>query len=168
MKDANGYNSALLGGNVTLRWEFAEDAGDLDYLVFVNVGHVDYFPQVKFIRPHRQGADPSGKLDAYISQDENFYVTSATVYLDEDPVEAAIEHTRTRTTIRYTHFRPLALGSAHSYRIAYTDSFGVQRSGQIDFTVTTTPFSAGTLFIEAEDFNFDHGKTITELPIGMT
>jgi hypothetical protein len=54
------------------------------------------------------------------------------------------------------------------YMVSATDSFGIQRLFQAPFTISFTPLPAGTLFIEAEDFNFGHGNTISDRAIGMT
>ena len=108
-----------------------------------------------------------------------FTVKDGTTTLDRPSVAMTFDGNPTSPTVHpkigdttTIDFRPaglLDIGSTHTAILTYQDSANpaVASSYSITFNVTY-PYTVGTLFIEAEDFNFDHGSTISDQPVGMT
>jgi hypothetical protein len=171
MNDENGKTAVVtLSGHQTLRFQYANNAGDFDYLAFVpQVGPTP--PTVVSITPATGG--PGAHIQTAFNatlQDQGATVTGATVKLDGVAVNATVNHDTTTglTTVSFVP-DPFAPNSTHKYTLTFTDSNGGSQTFDTpSFTTTFTPLPNGTLFIEAEDFNFGHGQYVTDQPIGMT
>ena len=171
MNDDSGKTAVVtLSGLQTLRFQYANDAGDFDYLAFV--------PQVGPTPPTLVSMTPAtGGPGAHIQtafnatlEDQGATVASVVVKLDGQPVNATVNHDSTTglTTVSFVP-DPFAPNSTHKYAMVVTDSSGGTQSYEtLSFTTTFTALPNGTLFIEAEDFNFGHGQYVTDQPIGMT
>ncbi|MEW6159771.1 MAG: hypothetical protein AB1813_20260 [Verrucomicrobiota bacterium] len=173
MRDAAGADALVkLGGLTTLRYTFLPGAQDIDYLVFVPTGALGLPPKVISIKPGNNATGISNKpvLEAVIEDGEVERVVSASFQLDGNDVPGELTRNGNRTTLRHVFTGDLASGSFHTLRLSYTDNATPPetRTADVTFRVSFTPFTSETLFIEAEDFNFDHGKWITDKPIGMT
>ncbi|HEV8543574.1 MAG TPA: carbohydrate-binding protein [Verrucomicrobiae bacterium] len=174
MHDAAGADALLkVGGLTTLRFTFKGGAGDFDYLAFVPSGLAGLPPKVASASPAAGafGLGSKPPFKAVIQDGEVSSVTSAALFLNGTPVSPAATVTKSgaNTTVSFTPTTALPLGSANVYRLVYTDNAtpAVTRTNDIPFTVSFTPFNEGTLFIEAEDFNFSHGQWLTNTSIGM-
>jgi len=97
---------------------------------------------------------------------------TVTMTLDGAPLKTVASKSGDTTTATATLASVLAEGSKHKVTLTYADlsTPPVSRTVSWDFStrITEKAFAAGTLFIEAEDFNFGHGKYIKDKPIGMT
>jgi len=94
-------------------------------------------------------------------------VDLASVKLTLNGAPVTVTPTKNGNVITAT-FQPstaLAPGSKNTIGITYSAA-GVSRTETYSFN--TTILGPGTLFIEAEDFNFGHGQWVTNAPIGMT
>jgi hypothetical protein len=172
MKDAGGNAAVVkLTGHTTLRFQYALGAGDFDYLAFIPV-KVSGLPPIvasAFPAPGAAGLGSAAAFNATINN-QDLKVVSASLTLDGASVPATVNITATGATISYTPTTAFAAGSAHTYVLSYTDNDtpAVTRTASVPFTVSFSPFPNGTLFIEAEDFNFGHGQYDKTNPIGMT
>jgi hypothetical protein len=169
MKDAAGGPALVkLSGHLTLRFQYNEGAGDFDYLAFIPVAGV-IPPKVTSLSPtpNATGLSASPAFNATIlNQDLKF--TGATLKLDDVAVSPTVNVTATGGTVSFAPTTPFAPGSSHSYTFTYTDDQNFTHTSVIPFSVSFHPFPNGTLFIEAEDFNFGHGQYDTVNAIGMT
>jgi hypothetical protein len=92
--------------------------------------------------------------------------TPATTSLEVDGVKvsADIQKSGIFLTVKYT--ASFAANTKHSAKLNYLDIAGKPTSYSWEFS--TNPLNdANALFIEAEDFDFDGGQTITDQKIGM-
>jgi hypothetical protein len=170
MKDTAGAEAVIrLQGHLTLRFQYALSAGDLDYLAFVPIDIPALPPKVASIFPS-SGLATGDKpfFNATILNGDVAKITGATLTLDGVAVTPTVTLTATGATVTYTHNVSLPLGSQHTFALTYTDSGGGSATSTVPFSITFTPLPAGTLFIEAEDFNFGHGQYDTVNAIGMT
>ena len=173
LRDAAGSDVLVkLSGVVTLRYTFLPGASDLDYIGFVPAGSgVVLPPKITSLKPANSatGQSDSPTIEALI-EDGDLSVATASIRLDGTAVTATVTKAGKVTKVSYTPTTRLAAGSAHTATFVYTDTASppVSRTNNVSFTVTFTPLPAGTLFIEAEDFNFSKGQWITDKPIGMT
>jgi uncharacterized protein (TIGR02597 family) len=73
------------------------------------------------------------------------------------------------TIINYMVSAAFPEGAVVPLELSFSDSAGTSRSVNTLFTteITTKSFVPGTLFIEAEDADYDHGKYVTNERIGM-
>jgi hypothetical protein len=173
MKDAAGSDAFIkLSGVLTLRFQYRLGAGDFDYLAFVPAGTGGLPPKVASLKPANgaTGLGDSPVFEAVIQDGEGISVASATLKLNGTSVTPTVTKSGTNTTVKFTPTASLAVGSTNVYTLVYTDTAtpAVSRTNSITFQVSYTPFPANTLFIEAEDFNFGHGKWLTNTAIGMT
>jgi hypothetical protein len=71
--------------------------------------------------------------------------------------------TNNTTTISYTPSTPLALNTIYTLTLVYSDA---SKTYTNSWNFTTSPLGQGTLFVEAEDFNFNHGQWLTNANLG--
>lgn len=171
MKDGAGNDALIkLGGIVTLRYQYAEGSGDFDYLAFLpQAGGLPV--KVVSVKPSNgaTGVPVTGGAFEVVLEDQDSSVTGTpTLTLDGAAVAANVSKVGRVTTVRFTPTAAFAAGSQHTYVLSYVDSDRGAQTVTTGFRATYVAFPAGTLFIEAEDFNFEHGKTVTDAPIGMT
>ena len=122
--------------------------------------------------PYVSASNPPQWCCAGAGPTVTFTVTDGTTALDRGSVAMTFDGSPASptlkpkvgntTTIEYRPAGLLDIGSTHTATLTYAGS-----AYSITFNVTY-PYTAGTLFIEAEDFNFDHGTTLSDQPIGMT
>lgn len=118
-------------------------------------------------------ADGAAGIGASLVDGANKVTTSSVkMTLDGVTVAATATKSGTKTSVTFKPATNLAFGSRHTVSLSYNDDSNppVARTVGWDFTVAITEkvFVAGTLFIEAEDFNFGHGQYINNKPIGMS
>lgn len=170
MKDASGADAIIkLSGKQTLRWQFALDSGDLDYIAFIPQPKIVLPPKLVTLTPGdgSSGQPVAPKFTAVI-QDQDSTVTGTTLKLNGATVTPTVTKTGDKTTVTFTPSTAFAPGSTQKYTLTYTDSNGGTTTKDATFSITFHPLPAGTLFIEAEDWNFGHGQYITDQAIGMT
>jgi hypothetical protein len=170
MKDTTGADSVIrLQGHQTLRFQYALSAGDLDYLAFVPIDVPTLPVKVASIAP-ADGSFGASVMPLFtaILQDQDLTVTGATLKLNGSSVTPTITRVGKQTTVSFRPTTPVAAASQNVYELTYTDSGGGSTVQTVTFHATYTPLPTGTLFIEAEDFNFGHGQYDTANAIGMT
>ncbi|HUS35017.1 MAG TPA: sugar-binding protein, partial [Verrucomicrobiae bacterium] len=170
MTDASGSPVLIkLSGLQTLRFQYANNAGDIDYLAFVPQAVTILPPKIISLKPGAgsSGAPVTAPFEAVL-EDTDATVGTVTLKLNGTTVTPTVTKSGKQTTVRFTPTTLLAAGSANTYELTFTDSSGGTTVRAVNFSVTYTPLPPGTLFIEAEDFNFGKGQTITDQPIGMT
>jgi hypothetical protein len=169
MMDANGKVAAVpISGHVTLRFQYDKDAGDIDYLAFV--------PQTGLTSPLLVSMSPTaGLTSAHVNQgftavleDQGATVSTATLKLNGQAVAATVTRNGTTTTVSFNPTTSLPTGALNTYTLTWLDSGGTSTTAETSFRTTFTGLPTGTLFIEAEDFNFGHGQYVTDQAIGMT
>jgi hypothetical protein len=142
--------------------------------IFISQARADEFmPQIVSLTPANfaSGISVNGAFKAVFSEDQDGYVVDFRLALDGATVSPTlVRSTNLRTLLTVTYSPPslFAPGSTHTYDMTILDSHGNLSPLKCAFKTTYTPLPPGTLFIEAEDFNFNHGQTITDAPIGMT
>jgi len=166
MKDGSGADAVIkLSGKVTLRFQYANDAGDIDYLAFIPQGVVVLPAKLNSISP----ADGSfgAKLNptfTAVLQDQEATVTGTTLKFNGAAVSPTVTKAGNLTTVTFTPSAAVLPGSQNVYSFTFTDSAGNSTTKDATFHATYTLLPAGTLFIEAEDFNFGHGQYDTTNP----
>ncbi|MFM7803172.1 MAG: PA14 domain-containing protein, partial [Verrucomicrobiota bacterium] len=92
-------------------------------------------------------------------------VATTSLEVDGAKVNATIEKSGIFLTAKFAaNFAP---NTKHSAKLSYLDVAGKPTS--YEWTFSTNPLNdANALFIEAEDFDFDGGQTITDQKIGMS
>ncbi|MBI2948637.1 MAG: hypothetical protein HYY23_13420 [Verrucomicrobia bacterium] len=97
---------------------------------------------------------------------------SVTMTLDGAPLKVAASKAGDTTTATFSQTTPFAEGTKHTVTLTYADTSTPPASRTVnwDFStrITEKTFVVGTLFIEAEDFNYGHGKYIKDKAIGMS
>jgi hypothetical protein len=171
LKDATGADALIrLGGRQTIRFQFDLGSGDIDYIAFLPQPDTTFRPLVTSMSPTGDGVSAT-RPPTFVAtiQDRDTTVASVTLKLDGTTVTPTVTKAGNVTTVSYTHTTALAAaGTAHTFQLGVTDSQAVTQTSDAAFRTTFVPFPTGTLFIEAEDFNFEHGKYDTANPIGMT
>jgi hypothetical protein len=170
LKDATGADALIrIGGKQTIRFQFDLGSGDIDYIAFLPQPDTTFRPLVTSMSPTGDGVSATAPPTFVATiQDRDTTVASTTLKLDGVTVTPTVTKAGNVTTVSYTHTAALAAGTAHTFQLGVTDSQAVTQTSDAAFRTTFVAFPTGTLFIEAEDFNFEHGKSDTANPIGMT
>lgn len=118
----------------------------------------------------QSGQDPIKVV--FVDGSNKINPASVILTIDGTPLKAAATKVGNTTTATAAITSVLAEGSKHTISLTYADSSTppVSRTVNWDFStrITEKTFVAGTLFIEAEDFNYGHGKYVKDKAIGMT
>src|ERR1051325_8181388 len=157
-------------GHTTLRFQYANNAGDFDYLAFIPIDVPALPPKVTSTYPTAGLAiSDSPTFAATIEKGEVADIASASVQLDGAAVATTFTKTATGADVKAQSTQKFPIGSSHTFTLSYTDNAtpALTRTATIPFTISFTPLPPGTLFIEAEDFNFGHGQYDTVNKIGM-
>lgn len=120
---------------------------------------------IKSVTP-RPSTVQAGNNIEIVHVDGRTVQTAATTSLEVDGVKvsADIQKSGIFLTVKYT--ASFAANTKHSAKLNYLDIAGKPTSYSWEFS--TNPLNdANALFIEAEDFDFDGGQTITDQKIGM-
>jgi hypothetical protein len=151
----------LPGGKVTLRFNLG--SGDFDWFALVPVAGVP--PSVKSAQP----AD--GEVGAVLNditvvvEDFSTQLVPGSVKLSVDGQDVTAQTTVTKnadmTTIK--HQPSFTANSTHTYTVTGLDS--ANKPFSFTSTFTTFPVGGNVFVIEAEDFNFDGGKTKAEASV---
>jgi hypothetical protein len=157
-----------LTGKQTLRFQYDLNAGDFDYIALV--------PQVGPTPPRIVSMSPaSGTQFAHVNtaftavlEDQGSTVTGATLKVNGVSVTPTVTRDGTVTTVTFKPTTPLPSGVSSTFSLTFTDSNGGSTTAETTIKTTFTGLPDGTLFIEAEDFNFGHGQYDTNNAIGMT
>lgn len=120
-----------------------------------------------------QDQDATTKIGAVMVDGSNkISPSSVKMTLDGADLKATATKAGDTTTATVAQISPFVEGSKHTLTLTYSDSSTppATRTVSWDFStkISETTFVAGTLFIEAEDFNFDKGNYLKNVPIGMT
>jgi hypothetical protein len=91
--------------------------------------------------------------------------TSVKLSVDNAAVTPIVTSSNGVTTVSYSPATRFPDNSSHSATISFKDTTGASRSDTWNFRVGY--ITTDTLFIEAEDADYGHGKTVTGTPIGM-
>lgn len=117
-------------------------------------------------------ADTSTSVAATLVDGTTKVVSSSVkMTLDGATVSATATKSGATTTVSFKPTSQLAVGAPHTVTLSYNDDSTPANSRTVSWGFTTKIteklFVAGTLFIEAEDFNYSHGQYIKNKSIGM-
>ena len=161
MKAADGSDAVVkLEGKTTLRFNMG--SGDFDWFVLTPAAGAT--TQLKSATP---AAGAMASLNAKIElevEDLNNQVVQSSVKLEYDgqdvTAQATITQARPLTKASYTPPALLQAGSAHSYKVTWSDNATPPNVKTFTANFTGYPVGAAGMFaIEAEDFNYDDGQT---------
>ncbi|MHB9005843.1 MAG: hypothetical protein ACYDC1_02835 [Limisphaerales bacterium] len=155
-----------LGGKTTLR--IAGTAGDIDYFVLAPQAGVP--PKVIEATPANNAVvSPSTPIAARIEDFSTAAVLNTVkLILDGQDVttQASPMKTADITTLQYTHPTPWVVGSSHTYIIRYADNATPAKDYAVTNVFDVSPLGVPNQFlIEAEDFNYEGGKTRPEASV---
>ena len=158
--------SFKLGGKTTLRIMGA--AGDIDYLVLAPQAGVP--PKVVQATPANHAVvSPSTPIAARIEDFSTAAVLNTVkLILDGQDVTTQANPVKTAdiTTLHYTHATPWVVDSSHTYIIRYSDNSTPAKDYAFTNRFDISPLGVPNQFvIEAEDFNYEGGKTRPEASI---
>ncbi len=155
-----------LGGKTTLR--VSDSAGDIDYLVLAPQAGVP--PKVVEATPANASVvSPSVPITVKIEDFSTAVVLNTVkLTLDGQDVTAQAKPTKTAdiTSMLYTNPAPYAVGSSHTYIIQYSDNGTPSKTYYTTNVFVVSPMGVPNQFvIEAEDFNYEGGKTKPEASV---
>lgn len=155
MQAADGSDAIVkLGGKTTLRFNMG--SGDFDYFFLTPAAGAT--TQAKSANPPPGGvANLNTKIEVEL-EDLNNQVVQASIRLVVDGQEvtgqASITQSRPITRISYTFPALLSPGSAHSYRVTWSDNATPPNPKELTVNFTAFPVGGAEMFvIEAEDYN---------------
>lgn len=121
---------------------------------------------LSFYPPNKASSAPGNKVEVS-HLDGRTSLTEADVSLEVDGqiVKATVVKNGSVLTLTYLPSPEFPVATSHTAKFNYKDAGGKATSETWVFA--TSPFDKDTLFVEAEDFDFDGGKTITNKKIGM-
>jgi len=155
---ANGtkvlLNDDVNGGPKTYRVATGNDVAGLTAVTSVSPGIGD------------TRADGNGPVTVTIAEGSDA-VDLSSIVLKIDGTTVATTPTKSGNIITVSGklADPLSARAAHNASITFKAGAAAARTETWNFN--TVRFGSGTLFIEAEDFNFGHGQTVTDQAIGM-
>ena len=155
-----------LGGKTTLR--ITDTDGDIDYFVLAPQAGVP--PKVIEATPANGAVVPPSTPIAARIEDFSTATVLNTVklILDGQDVTAQAHPAKTAdlTTIAYTNSTAWVVGSSHTYIIQFNDTSTPAKTYTVTNQFTASPLGVPNQFvIEAEDFNYEGGKTRPEASI---
>lgn len=173
MKDRVGNDALVkLGGEQTIRFTVLPGNLDVDYLMFVPVVGAGLPPIISTTTPAAGGTALGDDPIQIAISNRDSAVALNTIKLSVNGADvsrlANISATAGGATVRYQPVPNLAGGSTVNVRIEFADDSAAAAPQSSEWSYDVSVLTRDTLFIEAEDFNFDHGKYVTEVPIGMT
>ena len=161
LTNAAGYDAVfqLAGGPTTLR--FIPTGGEFDWFTLVPA-----LPTVTSAKPFPGSTVPRhAELDFVITDYQTAVVTNSIILLlDDQDVTATAQITHAPEGTR-VHYQPPALLGAltqHSYALSFQDNAATPRDVAYTGAFSVNVFAPGSFIVEAEDFNFDGGKTKAE------
>jgi hypothetical protein len=164
MKSSDGSDAAVkLGGVTTLR--FTSTSGDFDWYVLAPViapAKLIGGPSVDAPRSAYGGSNPRNAISFTLTDLSTAVVTnSIKLVLDGTDVSSGLAITKSGdfTTVRYAPAAGLSVGS-HSYTLTFVDSGTPPKTNNVTGAFTADVRGSSSQFlIEAEDFDYDSGKT---------
>jgi len=119
-----------------------------------------------------QAPDATPAITAVIVDGARKVATSSVkLTLDGAAIAATATKAADKTTATFKSTSALAEGSKHTVTLTYADDATPPNSRTVTWSfgipITTKTFVAGTLFIEAEDVDYGHGKYVKGKKIGM-
>jgi hypothetical protein len=160
LKAADGSDAAFkITGSAPTTLRITSEAGDFDWFVLFPAANVP--PQIKSATPANGDiVNLNAKLE-FVIEDFSTTVNPGSIQLELDgrAVTPVVTKNADRTTVSYQPSALFVPDSAHTYKLAFSDSAGARQ--ELNASFRAYPVGAPGMFvIEAEDYDYESGRSV--------
>jgi hypothetical protein len=168
LRDSSGNLASIrLSGQQTIRATILPGNVDLNWIAFVPAAVQTVTPVLSSVSPANNSLVLPNPIVRAVIRDEDTAVVASSLRLFVDGNEvtssATITDTETGAMIEYQLPSP-GIQSTHSATVGWSDDGSPATGGSFTWHFTQSVYSLDNLFIEAEDFNTDHGRYFPSHP----